>query len=813
MQDLADKNALILKYYTQVTEVKKYRDIIESFINSKNESESLHYENKLLIMNIIPILVLEAIVNAAFFTAFGLSGPGVWLNSAALLAFAGILYLISRTVRSDRMVSNLIVVVFTACVFFLVWRYYQQIGPAVWTIIFIVVVFGTVSVNRLTLGVLTLSMIVIGLYIWYRDIPYEMGNVYYVAQFFAFAVLFLVALAMQQVNCSRYKKIERYLEESDMVLKISADLITVNAENMDDKVNTMLKRSGTYLGVDHAVIFLLSKDRQKMTASYEWCATGQEPLIGGIASYDVASREEWVDQIENKTTWIIPDVNELSDKRAVGEKWIRDMRVKAMISMPFEVRGRVCGLLIYASQRKQQWRVEHLKMLGVLANLLSDTFLKVDTEQEISTMAYHDALTGLANRAHLNLKLEQAIESAAQTGEKVAIAFIDLDSFKAINDTSGHEGGDEILKMVGQRLEDGLASDAMAARFGGDEFIMMIPGIRDREQAQKVVERVMNAFDEPVMHNNADFYVMASTGIALYPDDGEEPKLLIKNADRAMYAAKELGKNQIVFCTDTVKKETERKIELMNQLCRPQLYKELILDYQPLVDLETKDIVGFESLIRWKHPRLGLIQPDEFIPLAEQTGHIIRIGEWVLREACRQNKAWQDAGFKPVRMSVNVSAKQFLSPDLIKVIEGALTDSGLEARYLELELTESAAVNQAGYIPGMLADIRAMGVSIAIDDFGTEYSSLSRITQMPIDRIKMAMQFVSGISVSEKDETIAKIIINLANSLGVKIVAEGVETKTQFEFLKKRICDEVQGFYLYRPMPAAEIEKILSVKM
>ncbi len=338
----------------------------------------------------------------------------------------------------------------------------------------------------------------------------------------------------------------------------------------------------------------------------------------------------------------------------------------------------------------------------------------------------------------------------------------------------------------------------------------MLPGIKDGRNVQATIRDIMSAFSEPLTYNEGNIFIMASAGGAVYPDDGEEPEVLIKNADRAMYAGKELGRNQTVFCTPRIKENIERKICLMSQLYRPSLRDELVLAYQPLVDLETKEIVGVESLLRWQHPPRGFVQPDEFIPLAEQTGLIIGIGEWVLREACRQNKSWQAAGFKPVRISVNVSGKQFLNPDFIGTIRDVLTDSGLEPKYLELEITESTAIGDACYIPAMLEEIKALGVSISIDDFGTEYSSLSRITQLPIDSIKMAMQFVSGIDVSEKDETIAKVIINLANRLGLRIVAEGVETKTQLDFLKKRICDEVQGFYLYRPMPADEIEKILT---
>ncbi len=794
-----------------MTQVKKYCKIIELFINSKNEQEALRYENKLFIMSGIPLLIIGAVLNAVILLIFlpGETAP-VWINSGIFLAFACVLYLLLRFVRSPRLISNLIFFLAVAIVAFIITGYYRIVGPAVWTGACIIVIFATTKSNRLLISVLAVCLFAVGIFMWIKDYPYEMGSLYYIAQFIAFALLFVVSAVVQAINFERLKKTKYYLNETELISKISSDLITVNAENLDEKVNAMLERSGAYLGVDRSAIFLLTKDQKKMIYAYEWCAEGQVARIGIYESFDTDSREEWVDQIQNNTVWIIPDVDKLDEKEAPGKKRLQGMNVKAMISMPFEVRGRTRGILFYESQtRTVDWQEEHLKILDVITNLLRDTFLKVETEEEISNMAYTDALTGLPNRSYFNMKLDQAITKAKEIRARIAIVFIDLDSFKSINDTTGHEGGDKILALVGRRLAESLPESGVAARFGGDEFILMIPDVRDMEDVRKSVADTMAAFGKPFVLKDMDYLIMMSAGVAVYPEDGTEPRRLIKNADRAMYAAKELGKNQAVFSSSLNKEDIERKVRLTNQLYRTSLLKELVLDYQPLVDLETKEIVGFESLLRWQHPELGLIQPDEFIPLAEQTGLINGIGEWVLREACRQNKAWQDAGFKPVRMSVNVSAKQFLSSDLIGTIKKALSDAGLEPRHLELEITESAAINKMCYISQMLEKIKALGVTISIDDFGTEYSSLSRITRMPVDRIKMPIQFVSGIAVNEKDETVAKIIINLASSLGLKVIAEGVETKTQFDFLKKRICDEVQGFYLYKPMPADEIEKIL----
>jgi EAL domain-containing protein (putative c-di-GMP-specific phosphodiesterase class I) len=319
----------------------------------------------------------------------------------------------------------------------------------------------------------------------------------------------------------------------------------------------------------------------------------------------------------------------------------------------------------------------------------------------------------------------------------------------------------------------------------------------------------MGAFNRPMYVGEHEFFITASAGIAIYPDDGRDSNTLKKNADLAMYEAKELGKNQAAFCTAGLKEDVERRVQLSNLLYRALENRELVLYYQPLVDIATKKIIGVEALLRWDHPELGMISPGVFIPLAEQTGLINPIGRWVLETACRQNKAWQDAGLAPLRLAVNLSVEQFHDPNLVEIVGETLNDTGLEAQYLELEITESIAIRETGYICQILQKLKTLGVLIAIDDFGTKYSSLARIKQLPIDRIKMAMEFVHGISVSEKDEAIAKVIINLASNLGLKVIAEGVETESQFEFLKSRVCDEVQGYYFYRPMPAADLERLL----
>lgn len=333
--------------------------------------------------------------------------------------------------------------------------------------------------------------------------------------------------------------------------------------------------------------------------------------------------------------------------------------------------------------------------------------------------------------------------------------------------------------------------------------------IHKEEDIHKVAQTIMGIFDEPFNVQSHEFFVTASAGVAIYPNDGEDGASLIKHADIALYKAKEDGKNQYLICSEIMKNEVAEQIKLTNQLYRALDRGEFVLYYQPQINIQTEELIGVEALIRWQHPEMGMVSPAAFIPLAEQTGLITTIGEWVLKTACAQNKAWQLKGLKPVQVAVNLSVQQFRTSDLVQVVKSTLAKTGLSPEHLELEITESIAIKESAAIISILNELKAIGLSIAIDDFGTEYSSLSRVKQLPIDRIKMAMQFVRGIGKNQKDEAIANVIIRLAKNLNVKIIAEGVETRDQLEFLKSEACDEVQGYYYYKPMVADEIEKLL----
>jgi len=434
------------------------------------------------------------------------------------------------------------------------------------------------------------------------------------------------------------------------------------------------------------------------------------------------------------------------------------------------------------------------------------------TQEKIKYLAYHDPLTDLPNRLLFNDRLNQAIFQATRTETYIAVVFLDLNAFKMINDTMGHDKGDKLLKEIAKRLIKTLRKGDTVGRFGGDEFIIIAQNIKSVESVNVIVEKILNAFKQPFIITGMDCFMTASTGIAIYPYDGEDVDTLIKNADMAMYKSKKKGRNKYEFCTAIMKINEAETMKITNKLYRALDNKEFMVYYQPQISYNTKKIVGLEALLRWNNPELGLIPPSAFIPIAEVTGLIMPIGEWVLQMACRQNKEFIDAGLAEIRMAVNLSMHQLQNSRIVEQVENILSRTGLSPKYLELEITESVMMMETETLISTLNAFKKMGVSISIDDFGTEYSSLNYLKKLPVDRLKIAMPFIHGISVNEKDEAITKAIILMAGNLGLKVIAEGVETKQQLNFLTQRMCDEIQGYYYYKPMPVNELEELLRNK-
>ena len=430
----------------------------------------------------------------------------------------------------------------------------------------------------------------------------------------------------------------------------------------------------------------------------------------------------------------------------------------------------------------------------------------------LAHQAFHDALTGLPNRTLLNDRLSVALAHAEREGEKLALLFLDLDDFKLINDTLGHEIGDELLCAVSNVLLSCIRAEDTVARLGGDEFMILLTGIEKNEDAGNVAEKVIDSLRKPLVCSGHELHLAVSIGISIYPEDGTNGVDLMRASDASMYRAKATGRNLYKYYRTDIGVASCRRLALENHLRRAIERDELSLHYQPQVTPNEQRIVGVEALIRWQNPELGLVMPDQFIPLAEDIGLISEIGEWVIREACRHGKRWHEMGFTDLQVAVNLSPRQFRKHHVEDVVTRVLSETGFPAASLELEITENLSMQNVQTTIVTLQILQGMGVKLAIDDFGTGYSSLSYLTKFPIHTLKIDRSFVHDIPHNKEDAALAKAIIVMAQGLGLRVVAEGVETRQQLLFFRKNSCDILQGYLFGRPVPVAEIDKMLAGK-
>ena len=452
-----------------------------------------------------------------------------------------------------------------------------------------------------------------------------------------------------------------------------------------------------------------------------------------------------------------------------------------------------------------------------LQGTVQDITQRKKAEHQIQRLAYYDTLTGLPNRAHFKEHAKRALGKAKTEGHKVALIFIDLDAFKRVNDTLGHDTGDELLKGIAKNLRNHLrVTDSVSktdlvnatclSRLGGDEFTLLLDGFNSANEVAGVARRLLDQLGQPVYINDQEFFISGSMGIANYPEDGEDVDTLLKHADIAMYQAKKRGQNDFQFYSRQLNNHTRERLGLESKLRKALERDELVLHYQPQVSAISGEVMGLEALIRWQDPEKGLVPPGQFIPVAEESGLIKPIGEWVLQTACKQARIWQQKGLKPIRMSVNLSSHQFHQKNFIQQVRNILDSSGLAAQYLELEMTESVIMQQLDKTITDLNRLKEIGITLSIDDFGTGYSSMSYLKRFPLDTLKIDRSFVTDIPGDVSGAAITRAIITLAKSLGLTTIAEGVEKQDQLSFLRENGCDFIQGYYFSRPLPVKEVE-------
>jgi diguanylate cyclase len=429
--------------------------------------------------------------------------------------------------------------------------------------------------------------------------------------------------------------------------------------------------------------------------------------------------------------------------------------------------------------------------------------------RQLRHLATHDALTGLPNRVLFEDRIAQAIAHADRDGQQCAVLVLDLDRFKLVNDSLGHRAGDELLNEVARRLSGVVRSVDTVARMGGDEFVLIVNSTSGKQDAVDLAQRAIIALSEPIKISGVDLRCSSSIGIAFYPADGASAESLIAHADAAMYCAKQRGRNNVQCFEPSMDKVTRERVKLESELHEALARQQFELHYQPKVDTATEYVHSAEALIRWRHPERGMIMPNDFIPMAEECGLIVTIGEWVMREACRQCKQWQRDGLQPLRVAVNVTASQFRHGNLLSVIRRAVEEVDLDPRYLELEITESAVMTNPEESTGILEQLSRMGVLVSVDDFGTGYSSMSYLRRFPIDKLKIDRGFVKDLMTRADDVSIVRAIISLAHSLRLKVVAEGVETSEQLDALKSMGCDQYQGFHFSAALPAAAFGELM----
>ena len=729
---------------------------------------------------------------------------------AGLYAFISglVIFVFQRSKRLERYVDRVSAAIIVFSVPIILFTFRGLAAVTVWVfpllLLFISILFKRTLLLRLIAVVSLLCYVFIAATHSTVVIPIHRDD--HVFRILFFLVSTYVAYYIQQSYLARFVEVQRKTDNQRAIAEVSNILLRGNASYVEEYISAALKVIGNFFDVDRVFLYRFSDDKKKALFVLAWnnpesaVQNDKDASFGDLPSFCIK-------QLKAKKKIVYSDIQthvSLTDRE---KKFFGKREIVSTLCFPLIENETVAGFLgVHDFRYKKAWTEDNLQIFRIFTNLFSTAILKIENEKYIEHMAYHDVLTGLPNRMYFNRFVSRQIKNNA---DDFAVLFIDLDSFKNINDSKGHEYGDKVLLQTSQRLKKELPSSAVICRFGGDEFLIFLPAVKTDDEIKVIVKRLMKTLGEPMGINDDVLYVTFSCGIALFPKDGKTVTTLIKYADSAMYVSKSKGKNCFTFCNPTLKKNIAKKIALHQMLYTAVENNELVLHYQPQINLSTGEIFGVEALLHWANKDFGIVSPTVFVPLSEQTGLIEMIGNWVLNKACEQLHLWQQKGIEGISMAVNISPRQFENSQLNSLIGGLLKKYDLPPSSLNLEITESVYLSQNVGVEKIMIDLKRLGVNISIDDFATEYSCLTRLKHTPIDKIKLSDTFVKGIGEDKMDEAIIRSMIILAENLQVKIVAEGVEKKEQADFLKQNGCTLVQGFYFYKPMSADDTEQVL----
>lgn len=602
------------------------------------------------------------------------------------------------------------------------------------------------------------------------------------------------------------------LERKLTIEKALAEVSRLFLSGEGNYVNEALRILVEAADVNRACIFQITEGGDKMNNAFEWCSPGTVPQIEPPHNISTSGFGWSMKKLLADENIIINDVDELPPVASVEKEEFKRQEIKSLLFIPIRAKDRrLFGFARFDdTEKKRVWKDDDVLLLRVAADIISRDFERKLADEAIRRMAYYDSLTGLPNRRLLTDRVAQALSRSRWRKREVAVAFLDIDGFKEINDTYGRGAGDQLLQTIAGRLKSCLRDGDTVARHGGDEFMMLLQDMRSSEDVYIVISKLLSSFRQPVHLGGNEVYLTASVGVSLFPSDGLEPETLLRKADTAMHQAKREGRNEFRLYSPAMDEKVAEKIEKQRRLHLALERDEFVLNYQPQADLKTGDVVGFEALVRWQDPSMGIIPPSEFIPLAEETGLISELGRRILRWACAQNRVFNAGTRNNVVVSVNVSAKQFMRKDFIEDVERILLETGLDPRLLELELTEGVIMENTDEALGAMKNLKALGVRFAIDDFGMGYSSLRYLKHMPVDLIKIDKSFVQNVPANPDDVSIVTAIIRLAQSLKIEVVAEGVETVEQLKFLSEMGCNRIQGYVFSRPLTAEGALRLLN---